>query len=360
MRRRRIGHGPGDAGRGERAPVREEPPPAPYFVRAVRRALEAQLGDGLYSQPLRIHTTLDRDVQAAAERALEGRLRAIERGSHGRFAGERRYGAADAVTPEGTLYLQGAAVVLDAETGDVLAVVGGRDYADSPFDRAIQARRQVGSAFKPFVYAAALSEGYAPSQWLTDEPLEMELAGGEMWAPRNFDGQYRGEVTLREAAVRSNNVATVRLAMAVGMSDVARTARRSGVSDGLHELPSLALGTAELSLLQLTAAYTPFATLGERVRRASSDWWRTAPAIGVWAAKVERRGVMDEGVAYLVTDLLRDAVDRGTGRACDRSGSTGPPPARPARRTTATTSGSSATPPSWWPASGSASTGPAP
>jgi penicillin-binding protein 1A len=308
----------------ERAPAREEPPPAPYFVRAVRRALEAQLGDGLYSQPLRIHTSLDRDVQVAAERALEARLRAIERGSHGRFAGERRYGARDAVTPTGTLYLQGAVVVVDAETGDVLAVVGGRDYADSPFDRAIQAKRQVGSAFKPFVYAAALEDGYAPSQWLTDEPLEMELAGGEVWAPRNFDGQYRGEVTLRDAAVRSNNVATVRLAMAVGMSDVARTARRSGVSDDLHELPSLALGTADLSLLQLTAAYSPFATLGERVRPRMIRLVEDSAGKKIWAPKVERRRVMDDGVAYLVTDLLRDAVDRGTGRGVRQAGFHGP------------------------------------
>jgi 1A family penicillin-binding protein len=308
----------------ERAPAREAPPPAPYFVRAVRRALEAELGDGLYSQPLRIHTTLDRGVQAAAERALEGRLRAIERGAHGPYAGERLYGAANAVTPAGTLYLQGAAVVLDAGTGDVLAVVGGRDYADSPFDRAIQARRQVGSAFKPFVYAAALEDGYAPSQWLTDEPLEMELAGGEVWAPRNFDGQYRGEVTLREAAVRSNNVATVRLAMAVGVSDVARTARRSGVRDGLHELPSLALGTAELSLLQLTAAYTPFATLGERVRPRFIQLVEDSAGKKLWAPKVERRRVMDDGVAYLVTDLLRDAVDRGTGRGARQGGFNGP------------------------------------
>jgi 1A family penicillin-binding protein len=308
----------------ERPPPREEPPPAPYFVRAVRRALEARLGDALYSQPLRIHTTLDRDVQAAAERALAGRLRAIEAGSHGRFGGERRYGAADAVTPTGTLYLQGAAVVMEAETGDVLAVVGGRDYADSPFDRAIQARRQVGSAFKPFVYATALVEGYAPSQWLTDEPLEMELAGGEKWAPRNFDGQYRGEVTFREAAVRSNNVATVRLAMAVGMSDVARTARQSGVSNGLHELPSLALGTAELSLLQLTASYSPFATLGERVHPRLIRLVEDTTGKKLWSPKVQRRRVMDDGVAYLVTDLLRDAVDRGTGRGARQAGFTGP------------------------------------
>jgi penicillin-binding protein 1A len=308
----------------ERRPERERPPPAPYFVHAARRALEAELGDALYSHPLRIHTTIDMAAQAAAERALDRQLRAIERGAMGRYGGERRYGAADGVTAAGTLYLQGSAVVLDAESGDVLALVGGRDFGDSPFDRATRARRQVGSAFKPFVYAAAVADGYAPSQWLTDEPLEMELAGGEVWAPRNFDGGYSGEVTLRDAAVRSNNVATVRLALAVGMGDVARTARRSGVRNDLHELPSLALGTAELSLLELTAAYIPFATLGRSARPRLIRLVEDSAGKVLWSPKVRSRKVMDEGVAYLVTDLLRDAVDRGTGRAARRAGYNGP------------------------------------
>jgi penicillin-binding protein 1A len=308
----------------ERPPRRDRPPAAPYFVDAARRALEAELGDALYSHPLRIHTTLDAQVQAAVEGALDRRLRAIERGAHGRFVSEGRFGSAGAVTPTGTLYLQGAAVVLDAETGDVLALVGGRDYADSPFNRATRARRQVGSAFKPFVYAAALADGYAPSQQLSDEPLEMELAGGEIWAPRNFDGRYSGEVTLREAAVRSNNVATVRLALAVGVPDVARTARRSGISNGLHELPSLALGTAEMSLLELTAAYTPFATLGDRVRPRLIRLVEDSTGRTVWNPRVERRRMLDAGVAFLVTDLLRDAVDRGTGHPVRRAGFSGP------------------------------------
>jgi penicillin-binding protein 1A len=304
----------------ERPPEPETLPPAPYFVHSARRALEARLGDALYSHPLRIHTTIDRETQAAVERALDRQLRAIERGSLGRFGGERRYGAPDGVTATGTLYLQGAAVVMDLETGDVLALVGGRDHRDSPFNRATRARRPVGSAFKPFVYAAAVAEGYAPSQRLTDEPLELELPGGEVWAPRNFDGGYAGEVTLREAAVRSNNVATVRLALAVGMSDVARTARRSGIRNELHELPSLALGTTELSLLELTAAYAPFATLGSSVRPRLIRLVEDSAGKTVWSPKVERRKAMDAGVAYLVTDLLRDAVERGTGAPVRRAG----------------------------------------
>ncbi len=297
-----------------------QPPPAPYFVRAVRRQLEAELGDALYAQPLRIRTTLDLKAQAAVERVLMRQLRAVERGSHGRFEAGTRYGDGGGVDSAGTRYLQGAAVVLSADSGDVLALVGGRDYSDSRFDRATGAYRQVGSAFKPFVFAAALDEGYAPSQHLVDEPLEMELPGGEIWTPENFDGSYRGEVTLRQAAVQSNNVATVRLAMAVGLERVASQARDAGVKSRLPMLPSLALGTAGLTLLELTSAYAPFATLGYAVRprlvRSVED---TAGAV-IWEGRVQRDEVLDPGVAYLTTDLLRDAVDEGTGNGVRRAG----------------------------------------
>lgn len=300
------------------------PSPAPYFVRAVRRSLEERLGDALYAQPFRIHTTLDRAAQSAAEDALGRQLRSIERGAYGRMGGGTYYGAPDAVDSAGTRYLQGAVVVLSADSGDVLALVGGRDFRDSPFDRATQARRQVGSAFKPFVYAAALGHGYSPSQHLIDEPLEMELAGGEVWTPRNFGGGYSGEVTLREAAVRSNNVATVRLAMAVGLDEVADEARDAGVAARLPMLPSLALGTAGLTLMELTAAYSPFANLGTAVRPRLVRVVEDTTGAVVWEWEVEREKALDPGVAYLVTDLLRDAVDRGTGRAVREAGYRGP------------------------------------
>ena len=308
----------------EEAAPDQRPPPAPYFVRAVRRILEARLGDALYTGPLRIHTTLDLDAQAAAERAVERQLRAIESGRYGSLQGGVRYGAADGVDSTGTRYLQGAAVVMRADSGDVLALVGGRDYEDSPFDRATQARRQVGSAFKPFVYAAAIEDGYAPSQLLTDEPLEMELEGGEIWKPQNFTGAYEGEVTLREAAVESNNVATVRLAMAVGMDQVVEEAREAGISATLHELPSLALGTAGTTLLDLTSSYTPFANLGTAVEPRFITLVEDSAGSVVWEPDVEREEAMDPDVAYVVTDLLRDAVDRGTGNAVRTAGFSGP------------------------------------
>ena len=308
----------------ERPPEEVEPPPAPYFVRVVRRVLEARLGDDLYAHPYRIHTTLDRRAQEAVERAVSRQLRLVEDGAYGPFRGRARYGLAAAVDSLGTRYLQGAAVVLDAATGDVLALMGGRDYRDSPFDRATQARRQVGSAFKPFVFAAALHDGYAPSQRLVDEPLEMELAGGEIWTPRNFDGHYQGEVSLREAAVRSNNVATVRLALAVGLDEVRSTAHDAGVRSRMPSLPSLALGTAEMTLLELTAAYVPFAAAGTAVGPRFVTLVEDTAGNPVWEADVERRKALDPGVAYLVTDLLREAVDRGTARAVRNVGFRGP------------------------------------
>ncbi|HUG41693.1 MAG TPA: PBP1A family penicillin-binding protein [Longimicrobiales bacterium] len=308
----------------ERPPPEAEPPPAPYFVRAVRRLLESRMGDAMYAAPLRIHTTLDLGAQAAAERALSGQLRAVENGAYGRYRGERRYGQPDAVDDSGTRYLQGAIVVMEAEGGDVLALVGGRDFQDSPFDRATGARRQVGSAFKPFVYAAAMEDGYAPSQHLVDEPFRMDLAGGEVWEPQNFEGTYQGELTLREAAVRSNNVATVRLALAVGIDDVRGTARDMGVRSDLHDLPSIALGTAGLSLLELTTAYVPLTAGGRRVEPRFIVRVEDPDGEVVWENQPERRRVLDDGVAWLVTDLLRDAVRRGTATGVREGGFTGP------------------------------------
>jgi penicillin-binding protein 1A len=301
-------------------PARQrEPDVAPWFVDGVKRVLEAELGDGLYSAPLRIHTTLDRGAQRAAEAALERQLGEIERGAHGSFSGARYTAGARGAT-EAPSYLQGAIVVMEAATGEVLALVGGRDYAQSGFNRAIDGRRQVGSAFKPFVFAAALNSGYAPSQHVADTPLRLELAGGEVWEPRNLTGGFEGEVTLRDALVRSKNVPAVRLAGAVGEREVARLARRAGVHSEIPELPSMALGTAVLSPLELIAAYTAFAGGGLAVEPRLVTRVENADGRTVWEAKARTRRVLAPAVAFLVNDMLADAVDHGTGTAVRRAG----------------------------------------
>jgi penicillin-binding protein 1A len=318
------------AARSRLAVIDEPPRPArgpaaiaPYFVDEVRRALEGQLGNDIYAAPLRVITTLDRDAQQAAEAELRRQLRAIEDGEFGAFHGQRFPGERRDSVPAGN-YLQGTVVLLDADSGDVLALVGGRDYAQSPFDRATRAVRQPGSAFKPFVFAAALADGYAPSQHIADTPLRMELPGGEVWEPRNFSGKFEGEVTLREALVRSLNVPTIRLGAAVGVRNVARLAARAGVHSRIPDVPSVAIGAAVVTPMELTAAYTAFADAGKAV--APRYVLRVEDADGnvVWQPGIDRRDVMAPGVAYLVTDMLGDAVNEGTGTAVRDAGVRGP------------------------------------
>jgi penicillin-binding protein 1A len=293
---------------------------ARYFAEEVRRELEERFGEQLYTRPLRIWTTLDVGAQHAAEQELVRQLRAIEAGRLGRFAGAShpatRATPANAAGAESAAgqRLEGAVVVLAADSGDVLAWVGGRDFGWSQFDRVSRARRQAGSAWKPFVYAAALENGYALSQPLADAPLSVSLSNGEVWRPRNYDGSFEGQISLREALVRSKNVPTVRLAMAVGLSSVAEMARRTGISGEVPLLPSMPLGTLAVSPLELTRAYTAFAALGQEVEPRLVLRVDTAGGQPLWTAPPpQRRAVLAPEVAFLLDDALRDALERGSG-----------------------------------------------
>jgi penicillin-binding protein 1A len=296
-------------------------PLAGWFVEEVRRELEETIGADLYDEKLRVHTTLDLDAQRAAQEELVRQLESVEKGALGRFAGPAYDGAVALgddvdVTP----YLQGAVVALDVATGDVLAWVGGRDFRQSRFDRVRNGHRQLGSAFKPFVFAAALDAGRMMSQPLADEPLRVPMDGRTVWQPKNFDGAFEGRVTLREALVRSKNVPTVRLATDVGFDLVARLAEDAGIPD-VPRLPSMALGTAAVSPLELAGAYTAFAGLGEAVTPRLVTKVESANGEVVWQAEpVKKRRVMEPAVAYVVTDALREALSRGTGSEVRRTG----------------------------------------
>jgi 1A family penicillin-binding protein len=290
--------------RADGARDRSGVPLGPNFIDIVRDALEDRLGEGLYRSRLRIHTTLDPVAQQAAETELESQLASL--------SGRVRAG-------EGGL--QGSVVIMEAATGDVMALVGGGDPTLSRYNRATHGRRQVGSAFKPFVFAAALADGIPTSQLVLDTPLRMQLSRNDVWEPSNYDGQFEGQVSLRTALVRSRNVPTVRLANTVGIGDVARTARAAGVGAHMDETPALALGTVAMSPLQLTTAYIPFATLGRTaeprfvVRVEDEDGrvlWEEAPRPSHQA--------LDPAVAYIVTDILRDAVNHGTGTGVRTAG----------------------------------------
>jgi penicillin-binding protein 1A len=303
---------------------RAEKPDAPfaaYFVEEVRRELEDRLGDDFYAHKLRVHTTLDSTAQKAAEEELERQLRSIEGGALGAFSGPR-YSSSLQVADDGeTPYLQGAVVALDATTGDVLAWVGGRDFLHSRFDRVKSARRQAGSAFKPFVYATAVASGRMLNQKVLDQPLEISLGGRRSWKPKNFDGAFDGEITLRDALVRSKNVPTVRLAQEIGTHRIAEFAELAGIDPPISETPSMALGTVAVSPVELAAAYTAFAGLGEGVRPRFVVRVEAEDGRVLWQAdEPERRHVLDAAVAYVITDALEDVLTRGTGTAVRESG----------------------------------------
>ncbi len=304
--------------RGERE-VEES---APYFVEAVRRTLEEHLGDAIYTRGYRIHTTLDLSVQRVLEEEVARQARAIESGSFGGYPHATYASAhADSTTAfqDGTPYLQTAAVILDPANGDVLGLIGGRDYDDSKFNRATQARRQPGSAFKPFVFAAALSAGFSPSYQLVDQPIRLTIDRNQTWEPQNYGGSYSGVVTLREALVHSKNVATVRLSGEVGLSRVIGMAEQLGMGN-IPSHPAIVLGTHEVTPLQLASAYTAFATLGQRAdpRMVVSVLDRDGQI--VWGQQPSTQRVLSPSVAYLVTNILQDVVSRGTGTGVRAAG----------------------------------------
>jgi 1A family penicillin-binding protein len=292
------------------------PTRAAYFVEHVRRLVEERLGDVVYTGGYRIHTTLDAGAQEAVEQALSQQLEAIEAGRYGGFP-HRSYASvvgdtARVINTARTPYLQGAALVMDVRSGDVLAMVGGRDFEDSRFNRATQAKRQPGSAFKPFVYAAALQAGHPPSTVLEDAPYRL-VQDGRVWEPRNYDGSYAGDITMRNALVRSQNIATVRLAERVGLDRVISTARSLGISSDIPRYPSVAIGAAEVSLQEMVTAYAALASLGERPEPRYVTHVTDRHGRVVWQVAPRTAFAVSPEVAFITIDLMRDVVDRGTG-----------------------------------------------
>ena len=311
-RMRDLGHlGRGDYERARSEPVRAQArstpgQPAPYFSDHVRQELEQRFGDTVRPGPLRVHTTLDLSLQRFAENAVARGLDRLETG----FPRLRR-----PRNPQARL--QAALIALDPATGEIRALVGGRDYQVSQFNRAIMARRQPGSSFKPFVYAAALAARngrplYTPASRVDDSPVTVMVAG-KPWTPRNYEDRYEGRVTVRRALEQSLNAATVRIAQEVGPVAIVETARKFGFGDNLAPVPALSLGVFEVTPYELARAYVPLANGG-----------RTSPLTAVRA--VSRGGdlvtapaadppvqVTTAAEAYLLTNLLRGAARAGTG-----------------------------------------------
>jgi penicillin-binding protein 1A len=299
--------------------------PSPWFVDVVRIQAEragVPVRDGGY----RIHTTLDPALQQAATQALVDGLNAIEARpgyTHPIWA-NRRQAATRAATgtrgrPNPADYLQGAVVAMDPFTGDVRALVGGRDYVTAPFNRAIDGKRQPGSAFKVFVYAAAIADSVTPSSIVADTALAIPLPNRTTYRPQNSDGEFLGALTLRTALARSRNPVAIQLAMARGMDSVAALAHRMGLDSEIAPYPSSAIGASVVQPLDLVAAYAAIANLGARVEPRFITHVEDAIGQTVWQnPMVAPIPVLDPAVAFIVRDMMRDVVERGTATSVRR------------------------------------------
>jgi 1A family penicillin-binding protein len=282
--------------------LRSEEPYGKYFKEEVRRQLVERFGtDRVMEGGLRVYTTIDLEMQRAAEAAVDKGLGDIEK-----TLSKRQRASGDAKGEP----LQGALIAIDPTTGFVRAMVGGRDFEKSSFNRATQAKRQPGSAFKPFIYAAAVEDGFGPDDWIDglDEPV---LASNKMWTP---DDEHYGDegVTLREGLRLSSNRAAVRLMHSVGVQQTVRAASAFGFGD-LPVVPSVALGSGEVTLSSITAAYGAFANKGAvfppTVIRLVTD----ADGTVLFEGGELPHQAIKPVTAYVMADMLRGVIEGGTG-----------------------------------------------
>ena len=307
--------------RARREPVRVSGSPAfgqdaPYFADAARQELEQRFDDAALrgKEGVSIFTTLDRSLQRFAETAVAQGLDRLET----RVPRLRRAGDSGP--------LQAALVALDPATGEIRAMVGGRDYRTSQFNRAVMARRQPGSAFKPFVYAAALSPRngrprFTAASIIEDSPLTIQVSG-KPWTPRNYEDRYEGPVTLQRALEQSLNSATVRVAQTVGLEEVVQTAHAFGFGDNLAPVPAVALGAFEVTPIELGRAYLAFANAGVRpsaitaVRAVYQGGDARAPAV----EQDPPVRVVSPAEAYVMTTFLQGVIRSGTAASAQALG----------------------------------------
>jgi penicillin-binding protein 1A len=320
---------PAQAAEAQESPIRlaRRPPSSQrgsYFQERVRRELEERVPAELFTAGLRVYTTMDPVAQRAAEEEMARQADAIEAGRFGAYR-HPTYPEAKGETDEGaTAYLQGFAVVMEAQTGAVRALVSGRDYDDSKFDRVYQGMRQPGSAFKPFVYLTALEQSVAPTTRFEDSPLKLALSGGGTWEPKNYTGRYDGPITVRDALARSKNTVTVRIAQQVGMGAVIRRAREMGITTDIPNVPATALGSAEVRPIQLVSAYAALANGGHVTDPYVIERIEDSKGEVLYQAEPRRERAVDPAAAFVLTSMLRDVVDRGTGTPVRGAGFRGP------------------------------------
>ncbi|MGV1098420.1 penicillin-binding protein 1A [Thiovibrio sp. JS02] len=273
-----------------------------YYLQHVRSYVENTYGsEMLLSGGLRIYTTLDTELQKAA-------VMAIKRGT-AKWVIRQNSATRTATLP------QAALVAMEVKTGLVKALVGGTDFGRSQFNRATQARRQPGSAFKPVIYAAALEQGMTPATMIVDEPLQLRGASaGEHWEPKNFDNTFSGPTSFRNALVHSRNIVTIKILQKIGIANAIDLARRLGITSPLLKNLSLALGSSGVSPLELTRAYTAFANGGKLPTPIFIEKIVDGSGRVLEQQRPQFSEAMDARTAYQVTRLLEGVIEEGTGK----------------------------------------------
>jgi 1A family penicillin-binding protein len=299
---------------------------APYFVEEVRRYMMDKYGaDFVYKSGAVIYTTLDLDMQQAANLALLSHLRQVEKDYRLRPTLAAYDSAANRDSTIGPpKYLQGALLAMDVRTGYVRALIGGRDYKHSEFDRATQAQRQAGSAFKPFVYVAAIDNGMTAADIELDSALTIKIAGQPDYQPHNYDGTFLGHITMRRALALSRNLVAVRLITRIGPELVAHYASVMGITNVLQPVYSLALGSVEVTLLDMVDAYNTLADNGIRVKPIMVTRVEDAHGVVLEENRPEEQPVLRPQTAYVMTNLMQSVVNEGTATAVRQLGYDGP------------------------------------
>ncbi|MCX6827005.1 MAG: PBP1A family penicillin-binding protein, partial [candidate division Zixibacteria bacterium] len=315
---------------------------APYFTEMVRQYLLDKYGEEeLYSGGLKVTTTLDWNLQRQAEIELREKLDTMQAWyesvhninnpnytyplpDSGKYFHRRAYKR-----------IQGAAVTIANDNGNILVLIGGRSFVESKFNRAVQALRQPGSSFKPFVYTAAMDNGYHPSDIFYDNSIVLKIPGSKEWRPQNFDNEFMGEMTLRDGLRLSRNLIAIKLLLKIAPEQAIFYANKMGITTPLYPVASLAIGTSEVKLIDMASAYTVFPNGGIRI-----PYRYILKIIDRYGnilednSNIQKEEVLSAQTAYIMVNMMQSVIDNGTGRGARALGFT-----RPAAGKTGTSDG---------------------
>jgi len=308
---------------------------APYFTEYIRQILQDKYGYDLYTEGMSIYTTIDTRAQAIAERAVKNHMDKLQQAVNKYYIRKEKVGElfdeefkenndSQALLQDSTwvdsvltakVKSQVALVSIDPRNGHILAMIGGRDFSESKFNRAVQAKRQPGSTFKPFVYTVAIDNGYPTTQEVLNQPVVVMMPDGSRWSPRNFSGKVGGPTTFREALKRSINLVTVRVLQGLirKPSLVVDYAHKMGIKSDLPAVDAIALGASGVTPLELTSAYGTFANAGVHVEPTAIVRVEDKNGNVIEQHIPSSQEVLRKQTAYIVTDMLGTVIDHGTG-----------------------------------------------